>query len=167
MSDPFDLARFVEAQRQSYAQALAELRAGAKRSHWIWYVFPQLRGLGHSERAKRYAIGDLREARAYLAHPLLGPRLLECAHALLAHRERSARQIMGAPDDLKLHSSMTLFQAADPSEPVFGDVLTAFYDGEVDHATRKRLGAEDNRWAATDVQAGWPSAGSGRSGCLL
>ena len=128
MNDPFDLARFVEAQQRDYQQALDELRAGAKRSHWIWYVFPQLRGLGRSEMAEHYGISGLDEARAYLAHPLLGPRLEDCARALLSHRGRSARQIMGSPDDLKLRSSMTLFQAVAPQQPLFAEVLQAFYE---------------------------------------
>ncbi|WP_161867132.1 DUF1810 domain-containing protein [Pseudomonas yangonensis] len=139
MSDPFDLARFVEAQQRDYQQALDELRAGAKRSHWIWYVFPQLRGLGRSEMAEHYGISGLDEARAYLAHPLLGPRLEDCARALLSHRGRPVRQIMGSPDDLKLRSSMTLFQAAAPKQPLFAEVLQAFYDGEQDAATLRRL----------------------------
>ncbi|MDF2077612.1 DUF1810 domain-containing protein [Pseudomonas mendocina] len=139
MNDPFDLTRFVEAQQRDYARALDELCAGAKRSHWIWYVFPQLRGLGRSEMAERYGISGLDEARAYLAHPLLGPRLEDCARALLSHRGRSARQIMGSPDDLKLRSSMTLFQAAAPQQPLFAEVLQAFYDGERDAATLQRL----------------------------
>ncbi|SDP98625.1 DUF1810 domain-containing protein [Ectopseudomonas guguanensis] len=139
MNDPFDLARFVEAQQRDYQQALDELRAGAKRSHWIWYVFPQLRGLGRSEMAEHYGISGLDEARAYLAHPLLGRRLEDCARALLSHRGRSARQIMGSPDDLKLRSSMTLFHAAAPTQPLFAEVLQAFYDGEQDAATLQRL----------------------------
>lgn len=139
MNDPFDLARFVEAQQRDYQQALDELRAGAKRSHWMWYVFPQLRGLGRSEMAEHYGISGIDEARAYLAHPLLGPRLEDCARALLSHRGRSARQIMGSPDDLKLRSSMTLFQAVAPQQPLFAEVLQAFYEGEQDAATLQRL----------------------------
>lgn len=139
MSDPFDLTRFVEAQQRDYARALDELCAGAKRSHWIWYVFPQLRGLGRSEMAEHYGISGLDEARAYLAHPLLGPRLEDCAGALLSHRGRPVRQIMGSPDDLKLRSSMTLFHAAAPTQPLFAEVLQAFYDGEQDAATLQRL----------------------------
>ncbi|WP_395504184.1 DUF1810 domain-containing protein [Ectopseudomonas hydrolytica] len=139
MNDPFDLARFVEAQQRDYQQALDELRAGAKRSHWIWYVFPQLRGLGRSEMAEHYGISGLDEAQAYLAHPLLGPRLEDCARALLSHRGHPVRQIMGAPDDLKLRSSMTLFHAAVPQQPLFAEVLQAFYDGEQDVATLQRL----------------------------
>jgi uncharacterized protein (DUF1810 family) len=139
MSDPFDLTRFVEAQQHDYRQALDELCAGAKRSHWIWYVFPQLRGLGRSEMAEHYGISGLDEARAYLAHPLLGPRLEDCARALLSHRGRPVRQIMGSPDDLKLRSSMTLFHAAAPTQPLFAEVLQAFYYGEQDAATLQRL----------------------------
>lgn len=139
MNDPFDLTRFVVAQQRDYARALDELCAGAKRSHWIWYVFPQLRGLGRSEMAERYGISGVDEARAYLAHPLLGARLEDCVRALLSHRGRSVRQIMGSPDDLKLRSSMTLFQAAAPAQPLFAEVLQAFYDGEADPATLQRL----------------------------
>lgn len=139
MNDPFDLARFVEAQQRDYQQALDELRAGAKRSHWIWYVFPQLRGLGRSEMAERYGISGIDEARAYLAHPLPGAHLEDSVRALLSHRGRSVRQIMGSPDDLKLRSSMTLFHAAAPQQPLFAEVLQAFYDGEQDAATLQRL----------------------------
>lgn len=142
MSEAVDLERFVIAQQRDYPRALGELKAGQKRSHWIWYVFPQLRGLGRSEMAQRYGLADLTEARAYLAHPVLGPRLQECARALLTHSGRSARQIMGTPDDLKLRSSMTLFHAADPGQPLYSEVLLAFYGGEVDLATLKRLGPE-------------------------
>lgn len=142
MNDPFNLQRFLAAQQLDYSRALGELQAGQKLSHWIWYVFPQLRGLGRSEMSRRYGIADLAEARAYVTHPVLGARLRECASALLAHRGRSARQIMGAPDDLKLRSSMTLFHAADPAQPLFSEVLVAFYDGEVDVATLQRLGPE-------------------------
>src|SRR5690606_539430 len=112
-----DLQRFVDAQHPLYARALAELQAGYKQSHWMWFVFPQIAGLGHSAMAQRYAIADRDEALAYLRHTLLGPRLDECARALLPHRERTARQILGSPDDLKLRSSMTLFAAVAPSGP--------------------------------------------------
>ena len=139
MNDPFNLTRFVEAQQRDYARALDELCAGAKRSHWIWYVFPQLRGLGRSEMAERYGISGIDEARAYLAHPLLGARLEDCVRALLSHRGRPVRHIMGSPDDLKLRSSMTLFQAAAPAQPLFAEVLQGFYDGEADPATLQRL----------------------------
>ena len=128
--DPHDLARFVAAQADDYDTALAELRAGRKRSHWMWYVFPQLAGLGSSGMAQRYAIRDLAEARAYLAHPILGPRLRECVAALLAIEGRTVTAILGTPDDLKLRSSATLFAAAVSDEPAFGRLLTKFYGGE-------------------------------------
>jgi uncharacterized protein (DUF1810 family) len=134
----FDLGRFVAAQDQVYATVLAELRAGAKRSHWIWFVFPQIRGLGRSRTAQRYGISSLDEARAYLAHPVLGPRLRECAALLATHAERSATEILGHPDDLKVRSSMTLFAHAG-DDPVFGQVLAAFYDGQEDPATLELL----------------------------
>jgi uncharacterized protein (DUF1810 family) len=124
-----DLDRFVTAQADVYEQALAELTAGRKRTHWMWFVFPQIAGLGASPTAQRYAIASLDEARAYLAHPVLGPRLRECARALLGVEGRSARDILGHPDDLKLRSSMTLFaRAADDPEP-FQAVLDRYYDG--------------------------------------
>ena len=139
MSDPYDLQRFVEAQQPVYDQALTELRAGSKRSHWMWFVFPQISGLGHSSMAQRYAIRDSDEASAYLAHPLLGQRLEECAQALLQHSERPVRQILGSPDDLKLRSSMTLFAAVAPERQVFQAVLDAFFAGQADPATLARL----------------------------
>ena len=123
------LDRFVEAQDGVYDDALAELSAGRKRTHWMWFVFPQIAGLGSSPTAQRYAIRSLDEARAYLAHPVLGPRLRACAEALLAVQGRSAREIFGSPDDLKLRSSMTLFaRAADDPAP-FQAVLDRYYDG--------------------------------------
>jgi len=136
-----DLQRFVSAQETTYDRALAELRAGQKRSHWMWFVFPQIAGLGSSPTAQRYAIRDRAEARAYLDHPLLGPRLVECAEALLAVEGRSAQQILGYPDDLKLRSSMTLFAEAADAGPaaVFRQVLDRYYDGEPDPATLERL----------------------------
>lgn len=139
MRDPFDLQRFVEAQAPVYDRALAELQAGQKQSHWMWFVFPQIAGLGHSAMAQRYAISGLDEARAYLEHALLGPRLLESAQALLLHTSLSARRILGSPDDLKLRSSMTLFAAAAPDRAIFQQVLDAFFNGEPDPATRSRL----------------------------
>jgi len=139
--DPYRLERFVEAQANGvHAGALAELRAGRKASHWMWFVFPQVAGLGSSPTSQRYAIGSLEEARAYLDHPVLGPRLVECARAVLAHPERSARQIMGSPDDAKLRSSMTLFVLTAGSEPVFQQVLDTFYAGERDPRTVDLLG---------------------------
>lgn len=134
-----DLDRFVEAQVGAYDQALAELRAGHKTSHWIWFVFPQVTGLGRSAMSQRYAIGSLEQARAYLAHPVLGPRLRECAAALLQHTDRSAEQILGGIDAVKVRSSMTLFQRADPDEPIFARVLEQFYGGAPDPATLDRL----------------------------
>ncbi|BFU44392.1 DUF1810 domain-containing protein [Krasilnikovia sp. MM14-A1004] len=135
-----DLARFTAAQHDVYARALAELRAGSKRSHWMWFVFPQLAGLGTSPTAQRYAISSLDEARAYLADPVLGPRLAECARALLAVEGRSANQILGYPDDLKLRSSMTLFAQAADDPHLFQAVLDRFYDGAPDHRTLELLG---------------------------
>lgn len=134
-SDPFDLERFVAAQAPVMAQVREELRAGRKRSHWMWFVFPQLAGLGFSPMAQRYAIGSLEEARAYLAHPLLGPRLLDCCGLLLALQESDIHAIMGAPDDVKLRSCLTLFQQAAPQEPVFGQCLAKFYGGQPDAQT--------------------------------
>ncbi len=138
--DPYDLDRFVRAQETAYPAALAELRAGAKRGHWIWFVFPQLRGLGRSPTAQRYGIASAAEAKAYLAHPVLGPRLRECARALAAHRGRPITEIVGHPDDLKVRSSMTLFVHAGDDTAEFGDVLAAFYDGAQDPATLELLG---------------------------
>ena len=134
-----DLGRFVGAQQDVYAQALAELRAGSKRSHWMWFVFPQIAGLGRTATAQRYAIADLAEARSYLAHPVLGPRLTECARALLEVRDRTATQILGTPDDLKLRSSMTLFAHAADDPAVFRAVLDRYYGGEDDPLTLQRL----------------------------
>jgi len=137
--DPYDLARFVEAQRDVYAGALAELAAGRKRTHWMWFVFPQIEGLGSSRMAQRYAISGAAEAEAYLRHPVLGPRLLECAEALLAVEGRTAREILGPPDDLKLKSSATLFAAVSPPGSVFERLLDRYCAGERDEATLRRL----------------------------
>jgi uncharacterized protein (DUF1810 family) len=139
MRDPYDLQRFVEAQAPVYERALAELRAGRKESHWMWFVFPQIAGLGHSAMAQHYAISDMNEARAYLEHELLGPRLHEYAQAMLLHSDRSARQILGSPDDVKLRSSMTLFTTVAPDQAIFRQVLDTFFDGEADPATLSRL----------------------------
>ena len=136
--DPFDLQRFVDAQDRVYPAVLDELRAGAKRTHWIWFVFPQLRGLGHSPTAHHFGIASLAEATAFLEHEGLGPRLRECARLLLAVQGRSAREILGQPDDLKVRSSMTLFARAG-QEPVFGEVLDKFYQGRDDPATLQML----------------------------
>jgi uncharacterized protein (DUF1810 family) len=145
MHDFYNLQRFVDAQAPVFEQALAELRAGRKRSHWMWFVFPQIKGLGRSDMAQRYAISDLEEARAYLQHPLLGPRLEQCAQAIAPQVERSAQQIFGSPDDLKLHSSMTLFAAAAPENEVFAEVLDTFFDGAPDPLTLEKLRATPQR----------------------
>ena len=138
--DGFDLDRFVAAQRQSYEAACAELRAGRKRSHWIWFIFPQMRGLGVSATAQLYGITTLDEARAYLAHPVLGPRLDECMRLVLAIEGRTLHEIFGSPDDLKFRSSMTLFALASPGESSFEAALTQFCDGRKDPATLRLLG---------------------------
>jgi uncharacterized protein (DUF1810 family) len=137
VTDPYDLDRFVEAQAAGdvYAGALAELRAGRKVGHWMWFVFPQIAGLGASPMSRRFAIASLAEARAYLAHPTLGPRLDECARAILEQSSGSAVDILGSIDALKLRSSMTLFARADPTHPSFGAVLDRFFDGCADDAT--------------------------------
>ncbi len=137
--DPYDLERFVEAQARNYPQALAELRRGRKQSHWMWYVFPQLEGLGASPTAQRYAISSLAEASAYLRHPVLGPRLVECADALLGLETRSAHEIFGWPDELKLRSSVTLFARVAPPDSVFSRVLDAYFNGEADAGTLQLL----------------------------
>ncbi len=135
MSDEYNLARFTEAQAPVYQTVLAELRAARKRTHWMWFIFPQLAGLGRSAMAQRYAIASLDEARAFLAHPVLGTRLRECATLVAAAEGRSAHQIFGDPDDIKLHSSLTLFAQAAPDEPLFRACLQKFYDGAPDAAT--------------------------------
>src|SRR5258707_2252764 len=140
-ADPFNLQRFVDAQDRAYDIVLAELRAGAKRSHWIWFVFPQLRGLGHSATAVRYGILSLDEARAYLANPVLGPRLRECARLVTRIDGRSADDIFGWPDNLKVRSSMTLFARATDDNADFRGVLDKFYNGEEDPATVELLSA--------------------------
>ena len=134
-----DLDRFVTAQAGVYHGALAELRRGRKTGHWIWFVFPQIAGLGSSEMSRYYAIGSLDEARAYLAHPILGPRLLGCAAAVMAVSGRSAVEILGSVDAVKLRSSMTLFHRAAPAQPAFAQVLDRYFDGLADPATDERL----------------------------
>ena len=129
------LDRFVEAQRGTYEEALEEIRAGAKRSHWMWWVFPQIRGLGRSPTARRYGIADMAEAEAYLAHPVLGARLIEASGGMLGNRGLSAEAVLGPVDALKLRSSMTLFDAAPLAPPVFGRVLEAFHGGARDPLT--------------------------------
>ncbi len=135
-----DLSRFLKAQEQDYGQALREIRSGRKRSHWMWYIFPQIQGLGFSPTAQYYAIRDLQEARDYLAHPVLGTRLKEISSALLDLNGLSASEIFGYPDDLKLRSSMTLFRMADLNEPVFLEVLEKYYDGKPDARTVELAG---------------------------
>jgi uncharacterized protein (DUF1810 family) len=135
MDDPHDLARFLQAQESVYWHVLAELRAGRKRTHWMWFVFPQFAGLGHSAMAQRYAIVSLDEARAYLEHPVLGARLRECSALVLAVPGKTVHEIFGSPDDLKFHSSMTLFHRAAPAEAVFGECLRACFAGQEDRRT--------------------------------
>jgi uncharacterized protein (DUF1810 family) len=135
-----DLERFVAAQEGVYDDALAELRSGRKTGHWIWFIFPQVAGLGRSEMSRHYAIRSLDEARAYLDHPVLGTRLRACTAAVLATRGRTAEDILGSIDAVKLRSSMTLFHRAAPDEAAFREVLDRFYDGRVDDATDAILG---------------------------
>lgn len=141
MSDEFDLARFVSAQDRggTYESALAEIRAGRKTSHWMWFVFPQIAGLGQSPISKTYAISSLAEARAYLEHPVLGPRLEECVRALLDLPDRTAEEIFGHVDAIKLRSSMTLFARAAPANLMFEHALNAYFEGVADDATEARL----------------------------
>jgi uncharacterized protein (DUF1810 family) len=138
-SDPFDLKRFVDAQAPVYRNVVDELRGGRKRSHWMWFVFPQLRGLGASPTAVRYGISSLEEAGAYLRHGLLGPRLRECTELVNQVQGRSVGQIFGSPDDLKLHSSMTLFARATEDNEDFVALLDKYYDGQKDRLTVERL----------------------------
>jgi len=144
-SDPFDLARFIRAQDAdgTYDQAVAELRDGAKRSHWMWFVFPQISGLGTSDTSVRFAVSGLAEARAYLAHPVLGPRLHECARIVLDHDRIDANSMLGPVDAAKLCSSMTLFAYAATDPQDFRAVLRRFFGGREDHATTARLGSPD------------------------
>ncbi len=142
MTDPHNLERFLVAQAPTYDAALRELRAGTKRSHWMWFIFPQIAGLGQSVMSRQYAVSSREEAQAYLAHPTLGARLRECAAELLAHPTRSAQEILGEPDDLKLRSSATLFAAVE-GPGVFADVLERFFDGVPDASTLERLRAND------------------------
>ena len=130
-----DLSRFLKAQEGDYERALGEIRSGRKRSHWMWYIFPQIQGLGFSSTAQYYAIRDLQEAKDYLAHPVLGTRLKEISSALLDLEGLSASEIFGYPDDLKLRSSMTLFRMADLDCPIFLEVLEKYYDGKPDYRT--------------------------------
>ncbi|TFV82782.1 DUF1810 domain-containing protein [Blastococcus sp. CT_GayMR20] len=139
MTDPHDLQRFLDAQAQTYEQALGELRAGQKRTHWMWFVFPQVAGLGRSGMAQRFAISGLPEARAYLGHPTLGRRLAECARALTDLDTADPVEVFGPVDAMKLQSSMTLFAQAAPDEPVFREVLDHYFGGALDEGTTSRL----------------------------
>ncbi|MCI0685534.1 MAG: DUF1810 domain-containing protein [Gemmataceae bacterium] len=137
--DPHDLGRFLRAQEDDYAQALAEIRSGRKRSHWMWYIFPQIDGLAFSATSKHFSIKSVEEARAYLDHPVLGPRLLECAEAVVGVDVRSATEIFGSPDDLKLRSCATLFACVSPPGSVFDRLLAKYYGGERDAKTLQLL----------------------------
>ncbi|MEO8122745.1 MAG: DUF1810 domain-containing protein [Burkholderiales bacterium] len=139
MDDPYALQRFVDAQDPIYEQVCAELRAGAKTSHWMWFVFPQLKSLGRSPTAERFGIESREEADAYLQHPILGARLKQCTALVLAVQGRSAHQIFHSPDDLKFRSSMTLFDRISPGEPVFAQALTKYFAGQRDPRTLQSL----------------------------
>jgi len=141
MPDAFDLDRFVTAQEPVIEQVCRELRDGQKRSHWMWFVFPQLAGLGHSAMARRYAISSLAEARAYLEHPVLGARLTDLTQVVNGTTGRSILQIFGSPDDMKFHSSMTLFALAQPDAPVFHEALEKYFGGAKDYLTEQKLSA--------------------------
>ena len=139
-SDPYDLNRFISAQEGVYDRALNELRGGLKRSHWMWYIFPQIEGLGNSPTTRQYSVKSLEEARQYLAHPVLGARLVECAEAVLAVQGQSASDIFGHPDDWKLQSSMTLFKLVSGPRSVFESVLDKYYQGKQDSRTLQIVG---------------------------
>lgn len=139
MADPHNLQRFVDAQEPVYRQVCAELVRGEKTSHWMWYFFPQLRGLGHSDYAKRYGIASKAEAQAYWQHPTLGKRLQECIELMLAVKGKTALQILGSPDDMKFRSSLTLFGQAAPSEPIFDLALSRYFGGKRDARTLELL----------------------------
>ena len=136
------LQRFISAQEDSYSRALSELKTGRKRTHWMWYIFPQIKGLGQSETSRFYAITDAAEATSYLQHPVLGNRLVEISRTLLELKEKDPVKIFGKPDDLKLKSSMTLFASLADATPVFNEVLEKFFDGERDSKTLKILESE-------------------------
>ena len=142
--DPHDLDRFVDAQANDYTRALAEIKAGRKRSHWMWYIFPQIHGLGSSAMSRRYSIKSIAEARAYRDHPVLGPRLVEISGATLSLEGRSALDIFGSPDDLKLKSSATLFAGVSPPDSVFARLLDKYFNGERDGRTVARIGVDSD-----------------------
>ena len=137
---PYDLERFMAAQEYVYDRVLGELRSGLKTGHWIWFIFPQVAGLGHSDTSRYFAIGSLDEARAYLAHPVLGARLRQCARLVLETEARTAEDIFGPTDAMKVRSCMTLFHRVAPDDPVFAQVLDRYYDGVADEETDARLG---------------------------
>jgi uncharacterized protein (DUF1810 family) len=139
MDDPYSLQRFVEAQERVYEQVCAELRRGHKTSHWMWFVFPQIRGLGHSPMAQKFAVASLAEARAYLDHPVLGPRLRECTQLVVDVQNRTIHDILGYPDDMKFRSSMTLFALAAPEDPLFKTALTKYFPAGPDPETVARV----------------------------
>ncbi|MBD1867842.1 DUF1810 domain-containing protein [Cyanobacteria bacterium FACHB-471] len=139
MNDVYDLNRFLQAQQANYEQALSEIKSGRKRSHWMWYVFPQFDGLGSSSTSKRYSIKSVAEAKAYLSHPILGSRLIECAEAVLSVEGRTAYEIFGSPDDMKLKSCATLFAYVSPEKSVFDQLLDRFFQGKRDEKTLRLL----------------------------
>jgi len=139
VKDPYDLQRFIEAQNPVYEQVCAELRNGRKESHWMWFIFPQVRGLGHSRTAVRFGIASREEAEAYLQHPVLGPRLRECTGLVNLVEGRSIRQVLGSPDDLKFRSSMTLFASVAPDNQIFTAALQKYFGGEFDRLTLEKL----------------------------
>jgi len=139
VSDPYNLQRFVDAQNPVYERVCKELRSGEKQGHWMWFIYPQLRGLGHSQTAAVYGISSREEAEAYLKHPVLGPRLMECTRLVNLVEGRSVSQIFGYPDDLKFRSSMTLFALTAPENQIFKDALEKYFGGEMDQLTVQRL----------------------------
>jgi uncharacterized protein (DUF1810 family) len=141
--DPFDLRRFVDAQANVYERALSEIKNGRKRSHWMWFIFPQVEGLGTSSTSRRYAIKSIAEAKAYLAHPILGPRLLESAEAGLAVETSSASEVFGSPDDMKLRSCATLFSCVSAPRSVFSQLIDKYFEGKLDDRTLQVLGRTD------------------------
>ena len=145
MTDDYNLHRFLDAQEPVYDTVLAELRAGRKSSHWIWFIFPQVAGLGHSAMARQFAIGSLDEAKAYLQHPVLGHRLRECTQLVLNVEDRSAEEIFGYPDHLKFRSCMTLFLTAATDNTIFNDALLKYFDGKPDQLTLDILARQGGR----------------------
>jgi len=139
MNDSYNLQRFVDAQDPIFDRVRSELRNGEKRSHWMWFVFPQIQGLGYSMTSRKFAITSLDEAKAYLAHPILGPRLIECAQLVNGVKDRPIGRILGSPDDMKFHSSMTLFATVAPENPVFSEALQKYFEGSRDRATIQKL----------------------------